>query len=175
MGRIEQLSSVAEEVNSSTCEIASTVSELNNVAESVVNSLKSSDSTKFYFEDDSPFDDNVQRFYQLKFKSTLQGIDFRCMADELIVVHNKKIVVPIDLKTSSKPEWDFYNSFIDWRYDIQARLYWKVIRDNMDKDPYSVPPGPEAILSATSFCTITMMDSRFKSSSISFPIIGVVT
>lgn len=93
-------------------------SKLNNVAESVVNSLKSSDSTKFYFEDNSPFDDNVQRFYQLKFKSTLQGINFRCMADELIVVHDKKIVVPIDLKTSSKPEWDFYKSFIDWRYEI---------------------------------------------------------
>lgn len=111
-------------------------SKLNNVAESVVNSLKSSDSTKFYFEDDSPFDDNVQRFYQLKFKSTLQGIDFRCMADELIVVHDQKLVVPIDLKTSSKPEWDFYKSFLEYRYDIQARLYWKVIRDNMDKDPY---------------------------------------
>lgn len=111
-------------------------SELNNVVESAVNSLKSSDSTKFYFEDDNPFDDNVQRFYQLKFKSTLQGIDFRCMADELIVVHDKKVVIPIDLKTSSKPEWDFYKSFIEWRYDIQARLYWKIIRDNMDKNPY---------------------------------------
>lgn len=111
-------------------------SELNNVAESVVNSLKSSDSTKFYFEDDNPFDDNVQRFYQLKFKAKFNGIPYRIMADELIVVHDKKTVIPIDLKTSSKPEWDFYKSFIDWRYDIQSRLYWKVIRDNMDRDPY---------------------------------------
>ena len=37
--------------------------------------------------------------------------------DEAIVIHDKKIVVPIDLKTSYKPEWDFYKSFIDWRYE----------------------------------------------------------
>lgn len=40
------------------------------------------------------------------------------------------------MKTSSKTEWDFYKSFIEWRYDIQGRLYWRIIRDNMDKDPY---------------------------------------
>lgn len=40
------------------------------------------------------------------------------------------------MKTSSKTEWDFYKSFLEWRYDIQARLYWRIIRDNMDRDPY---------------------------------------
>jgi hypothetical protein len=54
----------------------------------------------------------------------------------IIVNHEKKWVKPIDLKTSYKPEWDFYKSFIEWRYDIQARLYWSIIRQNMDKDEY---------------------------------------
>ena len=58
------------------------------------------------------------------------------MADLLIVFHDKKLVVPIDLKTSSKPEWDFYKSFIEWGYETQARLYWRLIRYNMDKDDY---------------------------------------
>lgn len=102
----------------------------------VVDKLKSSLATKFYFEEDNPFDDNIERLYQLKFKATFDNIDYRCMADLLVVVHDKKLVVPVDLKTSSKPEWDFYKSFIDWRYDVQSRLYWKIIRANMDKDSY---------------------------------------
>ena len=53
----------------------------------------------------------------------------------LLVDHEKKIVYPIDLKTSSHTEWDFFESFIQWRYDIQARLYWRIIRWNMDQDP----------------------------------------
>ena len=39
------------------------------------------------------------------------------MADELIVNHERKIIIPVDLKTSSKCEWDFYKSFVDWRYE----------------------------------------------------------
>lgn len=101
-----------------------------------VDKLKSADATKFYFEQDNPFDDNIERLYQLKFKATLDGVDYRCMADLVIVIHDKKLVVPIDLKTSYKPEWDFYKSFLEWRYDIQARLYWKIMRYNMDRDPY---------------------------------------
>ena len=54
----------------------------------------------------------------------------------IIAQHDKKVIIPVDLKTSSKPEWDFYKSFIDWRYDIQGRLYWRIIRDNMDRNPY---------------------------------------
>lgn len=105
----------------------------NNVYEAV-RALKESEATKWYFEEDNPFDDSIQRFYQLKFKATLNGIDYRCMADELIVDRKNKIVYPIDLKTSSHKEWDFYKSFIEWNYQIQARLYWRIIRNIMDSD-----------------------------------------
>lgn len=101
-----------------------------------VDSLKSSQSTKFYFESNNIFDNNIERFYQLKFKATFNNVDYRCMADEIIVIHDKKLIVPVDLKTSSKTEWDFYKSFLEWRYDIQGRLYWRIIRDNMNRDPY---------------------------------------
>lgn len=101
-----------------------------------VDKLRSADSTRFYFEKDNAFDDNIERLYQLKFKATFNGVDYRCMSDLLIVIHDKKLVVPVDLKTSSKTEWDFYKSFIEWMYHIQARLYWRIIRHNMDQDPY---------------------------------------
>lgn len=98
--------------------------------------LKESKSTKFYFEENNPFEPDIERFYQLKFKGEFNGIKYRNMADLIIVNHKEKWVKPVDLKTSSHTEWDFYRSFVDWRYDIQARLYWAIIRQNMDKDEY---------------------------------------
>lgn len=95
--------------------------------------LKTDNMTKFYFDDSNPFEEGIERFYQLKFKGEYEGIPLRCMADLLIVDHNKKTITPCDLKTSSKEEWNFYKSFIDWGYWIQAQLYWYIIRQNLDK------------------------------------------
>ena len=101
--------------------------------DNAVTALKTSPTTSVYFADNGF--DSLFREYQLKFKATLDGVDYRCMADLLITNHDAKVVYPIDLKTSSHAEWDFYESFIQWRYDIQSRLYWRIIRANMDKDP----------------------------------------
>lgn len=98
--------------------------------------FRESEATKFYFEPNNPFDNSIERFYQLKFKGEFNGIQYRNMADLLIVDHDRKQIRPVDVKTSSHTEWDFYKSFIEWRYDIQARLYWAIIRQNMDKDDY---------------------------------------
>lgn len=101
-----------------------------------VDALKTSEATKFYFAADNPFDDSIRRCYQLKFKATLEGVDYRCMADEIIIDYKNKLIRPIDLKTSSHSEAEFYKSFIDWTYNQQARLYWKIIRENLDRDEY---------------------------------------
>lgn len=101
-----------------------------------VDALKSHDSTKFYFEPNNMFDNNIERFYQLKFKATFNNVDYRCMMDEVIVIHDKKIIVPIDLKTSSHTEWDFAQSFLQWNYMIQGRLYYRILKDNLEKDDY---------------------------------------
>lgn len=101
-----------------------------------VDALKSSNATKFYFEPNNIFDNNIERFYQLKFKATFNNVDYRCMMDECIVIHDKKLIVPIDLKTSSHTEWDFAESFMQWKYMIQGRLYYRILKDNLDKDDY---------------------------------------
>ena len=98
--------------------------------------LKESKSTQFYFAEDNPFEPDIERFYQLKFKGEFNGVKYRNMADLVIVDHKEKWVKPVDLKTSSHTEWDFYKSFVEWNYQIQARLYWAIIRQNMDKDEY---------------------------------------
>lgn len=101
-----------------------------------VKALKESTSTKFYFAENNPFEPEIERFYQLKFKGEFGGVTYRNMADLIIVNHKEKWIKPCDLKTSSHAEWDFYKSFLQWRYDIQSRLYWAIIRQNMDKDEY---------------------------------------
>lgn len=100
-----------------------------------VRALKDSPQTKGYFAPDDPFS-NIERCYQMKFKGELDNEVFRGMADLLIVDHSKKVVIPCDLKTSGHREYDFPTSFLQWRYDIQARLYWRLIRQAMDKDDY---------------------------------------
>ena len=100
-----------------------------------VSALRDSKQTKSYFEKDNPFG-NIEHCYQPKFKALLGNVEYRCMADLLIVDHDKKTVHPVDLKTSSKLEYEFPKSFLEWRYDLQARLYWRIIRANMDKDSY---------------------------------------
>lgn len=104
-------------------------------AVAMVKALRESVSTCRYFADNDEMS-SIRRYYQLKFKANLEGVGYRCMSDLLVVDYDRKIVYPIDLKTSGKAEWNFEDSFRQWNYMIQARLYWRIIRANMDKDPY---------------------------------------
>lgn len=102
-----------------------------------VNALKTSPATKDYFAEDNPWDNSIERLYQLKFRADLNGVGYKCMMDECIVLHDKKLIIPIDLKTScSCEEKDFYLNWLKWHYNIQARLYSRILRANLDKDEY---------------------------------------
>lgn len=81
-----------------------------------VSALKTNPYTAFYFADNDPFNDTIQRFYQLKFKGNHDGVAYRCMADLIVVDNEKKTIQPCDLKTSSHNEWEFPKSFQQWRY-----------------------------------------------------------
>ena len=118
-----------------------------------VDALKSSEATKFYFADNNPFEPNVERFYQLKFKATLNGIDYRCMFDELVIFYDTKEILPIDLKTSCKKfdrEWDFPTHYIEWSYQMQNRLYVRILQDVISKDDtykdYKILPYKDIII-----------------------------
>ena len=110
-------------------------SEMAQDARDCVECLRTHPATKWYFQQDNPFDE-VERFYQLKFKGEYEGIPLRCMMDLVIVDHKNKLIIPCDLKTSSKPEYKFYLSFIEWNYYIQAGLYSELLRQNIKDDPY---------------------------------------
>lgn len=81
-----------------------------------VKALRTSEATWLYFEE-NPFETDIERLYQLKFKGEFDGVAYRNMADLVIVNHKEKWIKPVDLKTSSHTEWDFHKSFVDWRYE----------------------------------------------------------
>lgn len=103
--------------------------------QAMVNALKESPATCGYFADNDNLSP-VRRYYQLKFKAMLHGVWYRCMADLIVVDYEKKVIYPVDLKTSGHSEWHFEDSFIKWMYLIQARLYWRLIRSYLDEDDY---------------------------------------
>lgn len=49
--------------------------------DAAVEALKTSAATKFYFSPNNPFNKDIVREYQLKFKATFGGVNYRCMAD----------------------------------------------------------------------------------------------
>ena len=102
---------------------------------SCVNELKTNPYTKGFFNI-NPFDNRFEKEFQLKFKAEYNGIPVRCMFDEIIVDHQEKIIYPIDLKTSGHAEEDFEQSFITWRYFIQAQLYTYILQQVINKDEY---------------------------------------
>lgn len=54
---------------------------LYNDALACVDALRTSEATKFFFEKDNPFDKDLERLYQLKFRGEYDGIPLRCMMD----------------------------------------------------------------------------------------------
>ena len=103
--------------------------------QAMVRALRESPATSGYFADDDEMSP-VRRYYQLKFKATIKGVDYRCMMDEVLVDYEKKEIIPVDLKTSGKKEWHFEDSFVQWKYMIQAILYAAILKANLAKDPY---------------------------------------
>ena len=101
----------------------------------MVRALRESPATAGYFADNDELSP-IRRYYQLKFKFSYDNVHYRSMADLIVADYEKKIIYPIDLKTSGHQEWNFEESFLQWSYMIQSRLYWRNIRANMDKDNY---------------------------------------
>ncbi len=110
-------------------------SETYNDALKCVQALKASDATRGYFADNDELSP-VRRYYQLKFAAKFEGVGYRCMMDLAVVDYEDKKIYPIDLKTSSKTEWHFMDSFEQWKYMIQARLYWRILKANLMADEY---------------------------------------
>lgn len=98
-------------------------------------SLKTSESTRFYFAKNEA-GSNIKRYYQLKFKNKFNGVEYKSMLDLVLVDYDNKIIYPVDLKTSSTPEAEFYKSFVKYNYSDQARLYYRNLAKACEEDEY---------------------------------------
>ena len=96
--------------------------------------LKESDTTKFYFNESE--NSGIDKFYQLKFTATLNGIEYKGMFDCVIVDHYAKTIQIVDLKTSSENEWNFYKSVNKYNYHMQARLYTRILQEVIKTSEY---------------------------------------
>lgn len=104
-------------------------------ARACVEGIKANPETAKLFKPEELFSD-IESYSQLKFKAEYKGVELRCMFDRIVVLHDKKVIVPIDLKTSFKPGYHFPESFIKWRYDIQADLYTYILREALSDTEY---------------------------------------
>lgn len=101
----------------------------------VVGALKGHVQTSKYLQHTEENSD-VEFLYQQKFSTNLDGLDVRCMFDLLIISHSKKVIIPIDLKTSSMLEYDFPKKYLENRYDLQSRLYCRILKNIIKNDDY---------------------------------------
>ena len=92
-------------------------------------------------------DPYMESIYQLKLQARIGSYTYKCMIDLLIIDHSRKMIFPIDLKSSSKPEYEFPKSFSYWRYDLQARLYWNILN--------------AIVVHSKDFCDYTVADYTF--------------
>jgi len=115
-----------------------------NKAEQCVFSLLTNPYTEWIFKED----EKHKVYYQLKFKisynadlydwktNLVEENTLRCMFDIIYVDYDKRIIIPFDLKTTSKNEEDFEEACQDWYYDIQATLYWDILNRVLKADDY---------------------------------------
>ena len=95
-----------------------------------IKAVKTCDFTKWIF------DGTYELHYQLKFK--LDGVfNIRCMFDIILVDYENKQIFPIDLKTSSHQEIEFYKSFYEWSYYIQSSMYSYILRESIKNTPFA--------------------------------------
>lgn len=106
-------------------------------------------SEKLLFE---PLPENKERLFQVKFLVTLEGIKFKVMFDMIIVDHENKKVHIYDLKSTSKKVYEFPQSFVQFNYQIQDRLYYRalkqILKDNGFED-YNISNMRNIVVSTT--------------------------
>ena len=76
----------------------------------------------------------------------------KSLLDIVIINHEEKTVIPVDLKTTSSFAGGFETQMIKWRYYLQASYYWHAVKyviNNHDKiSHYAVKPFKFIVLSS---------------------------
>lgn len=109
-------------------------SELYNEAVQCKDAILNSYCARFFIDD--PFNNDIELFSQLKFEAEYKDLKIKCMLDKVVVDHKNKIIIPVDLKTSYKPAYNFPKSYIKWKYYHQSQMYTYILKQVIKNDEY---------------------------------------
>ena len=70
----------------------------------------------------------IEIIYQYKFDTKVNGRRVKGMLDCLIINHNAKLIIPVDLKTGEAPVKDFPMLYTSYRYYVQGALYKEALK-----------------------------------------------
>ena len=101
------------------------------LANEAAKTLQTHKFTGKYFNHRTP---GVQIIYQYKFDTKVNGRRVKGMLDCLIVNHNAKVIIPVDLKTGEEPAIHFPQLLLGYRYYIQGALYKEALESIVDSD-----------------------------------------
>lgn len=76
----------------------------------------------------------IEIIYQYKFDTIVNGNRCKGMLDCLVVNHNLKLIIPVDLKTGESPCKDFPMLYTSHRYYVQGGLYREALKSIVDND-----------------------------------------
>lgn len=111
------------------------------LAQQTATTLQTHPFTAKYFNHKTP---GVDILYQYKFVTDINGRRVKGMLDCLIVNHNEKLLIPVDLKTGEAPVKDFPMLYTSHRYYIQGALYREALKSILENDfditDYKVKP-----------------------------------
>lgn len=90
------------------------------IVQNAISLIQENPYTLWYFKGEEP---QIERLLQLPIYFDINGVDCKALLDGVVIDHEKKIIKPFDLKTSSKGVFNFENSFVNYGYYRQAAMY----------------------------------------------------
>lgn len=128
---------------------------------------------KYWFFQESELDNSIELLFQPKFKITRNNVNYAIMFDFVIVDHEAKEIFPMDLKTCSCEDWNFPNNFKKYHYDVQARLYSRILKEliaGTDLERYTINPFVFVECSKKTFHPLTFsFKDNLKEGTITYP------
>jgi len=98
----------------------------------IVNSLLTNRFTSKYFNCE-----DTECLTQLELYWNYKDFDCRSRLDIVKINHKEKTILPIDVKTSGKSTYNFLESIVRFRYDLQASFYMEALQWYIDnKEEY---------------------------------------
>ena len=99
----------------------------------VVNSLSTNTATADYFKTNQP--EGIKIYNQFGIVFMYRDVLCKALLDMVVINEIDKTITPVDLKTTSKPTYDFDKAVRERRYDVQAAWYTLALEELIKVDP----------------------------------------